>query len=211
MCKFGLVSGQETLRIGNCKLFTRGFTNKGIGITFNQEIGQNLYKMSDNIDVIRKTALVNEEKSISNMKKAGSKHALKILLENNIEEVEDYEKTISLKINSNEITDVESLKPTRIEVNLHNPKAPSNIRSNSFEIQLGYSTTVYITPKATEIDQSGEDLSEEQRGCRLQEDNQNLDIFQVYTQEGCMLECKIRQAYQRCGCFPWNYLVTKVS
>ena len=70
MCKFGLVSGQETLRIGNCKLFTRGFTNKGIGITFNQDIGQNLYKMSDNIDVIRKTALVNEEKSVLNMKQA---------------------------------------------------------------------------------------------------------------------------------------------
>ena len=97
-----------------------------------------------------------------------------------------------------------------IAVTLHNPREPANIRSNSFKIPLGHSTNVYITPKARQIDESGENLLEDQRGCRMNEDNKALDIFQVYTYEACMLECKIRQSYQRCGCFPWDYLVTKV-
>ena len=123
------------------------------------------------------------------------------MLENNFEEIENYEKAI----------DKLFLKPSSVKVTLHNPKAPANIRSKSFELPLGYSTTVYITPTAREIDQSGKELSEKQRGCRLSEDNNDLNIFKTYTQEGCLMECKIRQAFQRCDCFPWNYLVTKVQ
>ena len=101
-------------------------------------------------------------------------------------------------------------KPTNIEVTLHNPIEPANLRSNSFKIPLGYSTKFYITPKAREIDASGKELPEEQRGCRLTEDNHDLDLFQVYTKEGCIMECKTRQAAKRCGCFPWNYLPQEV-
>ena len=183
----------------DCNLFKRSFTDKGIGFTFNNEIGKKKYKMSKNNKVLKKVMSVNEENRVANMRKAGSKYALAVLLENNREEVLNFENDGSMK-----------LKPVNVEVTLHNPKEPANIRSNSFKLPLGYSTIVYITPKARIIDQSGKDLSEEQRGCRLSEDNQNLNIFQTYTQEGCFMECKIRQAHQRCGCFPWNYLVTKV-
>ena len=100
------------------------------------------------------------------------------------------------------------LKPINIQVSLHNPREPGNIRSKSFQIPLGHSTKVYITPKAREIDDSGKDLSEDQRGCRLSEDSEELDVHNIYSQEACHLECMIKQAYQRCGCFPWNYLIT---
>ena len=142
---------------------------------------------------------MNENSKISNMKNAGSKHALNVLIENNIEEVEAFEKA----------PNVVALKPINVAVTLHNPREPANIRTNSFKIPLGHSTNVYIIPKAREIDESGTSLSEEQRGCRLNSENKALNIFQVYTQEACIMECKIRQANQKCGCFPWNYPVTK--
>ena len=85
----------------------------------------------------------------------------------------------------------------------------TSYRKKSFTIPLGYSTTVYITPKATEIDEDGEKLPEEKRNCRLEKDNQNLGQYKLYTKEACLLECKINQAHQHCGCFPWNYLITK--
>ena len=69
----------------------------------------------------------------------------------------------------------------------------------------GKTTTIYITPRAREIDDSGRLLTESQRVCRLSEDNHQLKIFKVYTQEACLLECKIEIAYQRCGCMPWFY------
>ena len=52
------------MRIENCHLFKRSFTNKGIGFTFNSDIGQNLYKISNNNYALRKTLMVNEEDKI---------------------------------------------------------------------------------------------------------------------------------------------------
>ena len=183
----------------NCKLFKRSFTDKGIGYTFNNEVDYDFYKKSKNNEVLRKVLKVNEENNILNMRKAGSKHALRVLLENSLEEVENIDES------------AENKKPTSVEVTLHNPKEPANLRSNSFKVPLGYSTTVYISPQARVIDESGHNLLEDQRGCRLSGENQDLDIFQVYTQGGCILECLIRQAHQRCGCYPWNYVVTEVN
>ena len=43
-------------------------------------------------------------------------------------------------------------QPKKVSVTLHNPNESGNLRSKSFEIPLGQTTTVYITPKAREID-----------------------------------------------------------
>ena len=56
---------------------------------------------------------------------------------------------------------------------------------------LGATTTIYITPSAREIDENGQLLTETQRNCRLSEDTDELKIFNIYTQEGCLLECKL--------------------
>ena len=85
-----------------------------------------------------------------------------------------------------------------------------SLRSNSFSIPLGYSTIVYITPKVREIDSSAAGLQEAERGCRLSQEASNLNSFKIYTKEGCLLECKIEQAYKKCGCFPWNYPIIEV-
>ena len=185
----------------NCDLFKRSFTNKGLGFTFNNDMKNTLYKHSD---LSMNVFMVNVKNKVFNMSSAGSEHALKVLIENNMEEIERFERTI---IPDNRVG-VVGLKPISIPVSLHNPKEPANIRSKSFKIPLGHSTIVYITPKAREIDDSGKELSEVQRGCRLAEDTQNLDIFNIYSQEACLLECLFKEAYQRCGCFPWNYLIT---
>ena len=64
---------------------------------------------------------------------------------------------------------------------------------------------MYVTPSVTETDISGQELREEQRGCRLQRENEMLQIFREYSREACVLECQVQQAFQRCGCYPWDY------
>ena len=204
------------MMFSNCDLFMRSFTSKGIGFTFNNEMSKYLYKNSLNLGTLLDIYEINGKKKVSKMFSAGSDHGLEVLIENNIEEVKRYENTKSTgcpKISGtpcikNEVG-ITKLKPNNIEMTLHNPKEPANIRIKSFKIPLGHSTIVYITPKAREIDDSGKELSEVQRGCRLTKDTQELDIFNIYTQEACLLECMIKQAHQRCGCFPWNYLTTE--
>ena len=128
------------------------------------------------------------------MKSASSEHALKVVLENNREEVDIYRNKME-----------PDLEPTEITVALHNPKEPADIRSKSFNIPLGHSTTVYITAKAREIDEDGMALTESQRNCRLDEDAESLDVFNIYTRAACMFECKIKYSMIKCGCLPWNY------
>lgn len=64
---------------------------------------------------------------------------------------------------------------------------------------------MYVTPSVTETDTSGQSLSEVQRGCRLREENDELQIYREYSREACLLECQLQRAGQRCGCYPWDY------
>ena len=198
MCSF---SKKDQKRLfSNCNLFKRTFTNKGIGFTFNNELKKKLYKNSENLGLSLKIFHVNDNNKVVNMKSAGSNYGLKVLVEKNMEELERYENDKNRNMN---------LKPIDVSVTLHNPKEPANIRNKGFEIPLGHSTKVYITPKAREIDDSGKDLTEIQRGCRLAKDSKDLDSFNIYSQESCHLECMIKQSYKKCGCYPWNYLITE--
>ena len=68
-------------------------------------------------------------------------------------------------------------KPVSVQVVLHDPSQPANMRTKSITIPLGQSSTVYITPSATETDTSGQMLGETQRECRLKQENDNLQVF----------------------------------
>ena len=128
------------------------------------------------------------------MKIASLKDSLHVVVENNAEAVERYEKSNQPR-----------QQPTKISVSLHNPVEPADMRSSSIEIPLGHSTIVYIFPKATVVDEDGKKLTESRRNCRLNEDTKLLNIFNVYTKVGCLFECNLKHAMDRCGCGLWNY------
>ena len=196
----------ENQRFKDCKLFSRSFTNMGIGYTANSEVADKLFK-SKKFGSPGNFIYPNNEIHPTNMISAGPDYALKVLIENSRDEVEFFENTKRPTNPKGTLTD----QPKERKVSLHNPLEPANIRSNSFSIPLGYSTIVYITPKVREIDASAASLEESERGCRLSSESGALDIFKIYSKESCILECKIKQAYKKCGCFPWNYPVIEVS
>ena len=162
----------------------------GIGFTANNELEDNLLKNSFKSKVF----FANTNRRPSLMKSASLKDSLHVVVENNMEEVDRYEENYE-----------QTKQPTKISVSLHNPVEPADLRTNSFEIPLGYSTIVYITPKATEVDEDGKELTEVQRNCRLNEETGLSNIFNVYTKIGCLFECNLKHAIERCECVPWNY------
>ena len=136
------------------------------------------------------------------MKSTNRKYSLKAIVDINAEEVAYYDKEST--------SDSLKRKRREISISVHNPKEPADthlIPLNSIQIPLGHSTTFLISAKAREIDESGKQLTEFQRGCRLDEDTKDLDIFNVYTRVGCLFECKMKYSTKRCGCTPWNYPV----
>ena len=98
---------------------------------------------------------------------------LKVLIENNMEEINNYENTKSTVNIAGDL----KYKPVSVLVVLHDPSQPANMRTKSITIPLGQSSTVYITPSATETDTSGQMLGETQRECRLKQENENLQVF----------------------------------
>ena len=119
----------------------------------------------------------NKIRDPSSMQSTNPDRSLTVILDINAEEVESGWKDENGNIH----------KPKTIAVSLHNPQEP-----------------FLITPKVTEIDDSGRDLTESQRNCRLNEDSESLDIFNIYTRTACMFECMRKQAIERCGCIPWD-------
>ena len=199
MCKFE--ENVITMTFENCNLFRRSFTTQGLGYTFNNEVEGKLIKKKFRSSEFSQ----NIKRKPSHMKSTGSEHSLTVIIDSNAEEVEKYE-----NITGNTKDGDAILKPKEIWVSLHNPKEPADtyfIPATSIKIPLGFSTTFFITPKAREIDESGRDLEETKRKCRLSEDTGKLDIFSVYSKVGCLFECKIKLSIERCGCVPWNYPV----
>ena len=184
----------------NCNLFKRGFTNQGMGFTFNHEKEEILMK-EEYQSHHRKTFFSNNNLSPAKMKSASYKHSLIVLIENNAEEIEQYEGTKA----PHNTKGLPEYKPRKISVTLHNPKEPADMRSKHFKIPLGQASTVYITPKARKVDDTGKQLKESERNCRLDEDTETLEIFNVYSRTACLLECKLKESKRKCGCIPWNY------
>ena len=185
----------------NCNLFKRSYTTTGLGFTFNQEPIDKLMKEDYRNNVF------STWKVPSAMKSTDLEHALTVVLDSNAEEVELYRNSMS------EDSDTRKHKPKEISVSLHNPKEPADtkfIPLTSTRIPLGHSTTFLISAKARQIDESGKELTELQRGCRLEEDTKDLDMFNVYTRTACLLECRMKYAMTRCGCTPWNYPINMI-
>ena len=207
MCKFE--ENVKNMKFDNCNLFKRSFTTQGLGYTFNNEKENNLIK--ENFK--NSQFLPNTRRDPSKMKSTSSEYSLKVVIDNNAEEIEQYTESLKKTYETkDEWFDQNSIiqKPKDIAVSLHNPKEPADtkfIPLNSVRIPLGYSTTFLIIPKAREIDESGKELKESYRNCRLEEDTESLEMFNVYTRVACLFECKMKYSTGKCGCSPWNYPV----
>ena len=200
MCKFE--ENVKTMNFENCNLFKRSITTQGLGYTFNNEQEENMLK--DKFRNIEFSPNINRKPSL--MRSASSEHSLTVIIEDNAESTKDLEEK--------KIEDGLSHRPEKISVSIHSPKEPADTifkPSTSISIPLGHSTTFLIKPKAREIDDSGKQLTESQRNCRLDKDTDKLDIYNIYTRTACLFECKTKYATKRCQCIPWNYHVNMVK
>lgn len=91
------------------------------------------------------------------------------------------------------------------KIGIHDPTEIADLRQTGIEIEPGYTSTFLITPSQIVTSLSPKGLMEEQRQCRFDLENGSLRLFKDYSQSGCLLECELQEAYERCQCIPWNY------
>ena len=140
-------SDVDIMTFEKCNLFKRSYTNKGIGFSYNNAKADVLYKQFMGLEDLHEIFSINKNTDPVKMKSASLKFALKVFIQNNEEEVQNYEKTVQNKGSLIKDPGDLKLKPRKVQVVLHDPNEPANFRSNSFEIFLGHTTTVYITPR----------------------------------------------------------------
>ena len=124
MCQFA--KNVDTMNFTNCNLFQRSFTNKGIGFTFNSEREETLIKKSFRSKVL----FPNTKREPALMKSASIDDSLRVVIENNADEIQRYENSKDKNIPGHPGT--LNYKPKTISINIHNPKEIADIRSKSF-------------------------------------------------------------------------------
>jgi hypothetical protein len=63
---------------------------------------------------------------------------------------------------------------------------------------------VEVTPSVTESSPNVRALSISERHC-LFPDELRLSVFNTYTQQNCLLECRLKSIASRCGCYPYFF------
>ena len=122
LCQFE--QSPQLMKLNNCNKFKRSFTNRGLGFTFNNDKTQHLYKNNKNIDLQLDSLFFNKEDD-PKLTSASPDDALKVMIENNFEEISGYENTQS---SANPAGDMK-FKPGDLVVVLHDPAHPANIRT----------------------------------------------------------------------------------
>lgn len=93
------------------------------------------------------------------------------------------------------------------QVYYHGPNAlPSTLKRilNEDPVQKSY-ISLSLVPIMIKSQESTRHLFEFQRKCKF-EDESNLDYFpQIYTQDLCRLECRMKKFLELCGCLPFFY------
>ena len=98
----------------HCNIFKRSFSDKGFGYTFNNIQTKSMFKK---LPFQNQIFSLNKENLPVLIQSPSIKHALNVLIENNMEENNNYEY-------SGDVTK----KPRSITISLHDPKEPPNLR-----------------------------------------------------------------------------------
>ena len=102
----------------------------------------------------------------------------------------------NIQLQINQIKDVPQI--------LHGNKQDNDLKSIS--LKPGFEYVIELTPVGQVSASDFQDLSLQQRECRLSHEIMPNSIFKVYTKRNCEYECRTRMALEKCHCMPWDFL-----
>nr|XP_023021680.1 uncharacterized protein LOC111510056 [Leptinotarsa decemlineata] len=101
-----------------------------------------------------------------------------------------------------EVTDIEyecAYDESGFRVTLHSPFTIPNVPENFFNLPLNGRVIGNIIPHMIKTSDGVKMFDASKRDCYFQSDK-TLKYFKIYSQENCMLECKMNYTLQFCGC-----------
>ena len=216
MCNFEGKISKDQKFASKCELFHRSLTSGGLGFTFNQAdfwstMKPNVYtkafakiltpKGHDKKIVKESGSGLYEGKNIKFPTRSGQKGELLLVLQKN----RLIPPNLALEMNP-EKAGYLGVKPVEnfFKIDLHDPLSLANM-DDSIEIDTGTETIISITPYQITTSRDLESINEAKRNCRFSFENKDSKLFQIYRQDSCLLECRIKVAEMSCKCSSWQY------
>ena len=94
---------------------------------------------------------------------------------------------------------------TDVKLTVHAPNLIADTKGTGVQIYSGYKTTIRINVMQffSTIDVKKIEISK--RGCRFDDEIEDLNIFSNYSRINCLFECSMEWAETVCGCRPWDF------
>ena len=113
---------------------------------------------------------------------------------------------MKIYLEGNQINDGIGYKPPLpFRISVHDPMSAADITGYSVEVKAGYISTFLITPSQIVTSGDTKHIPIEKRLCRFKDENDKMILFKDYTKANCNFECKLKVAFKRCQCIPWDY------
>ena len=173
----------ETMTFETCDLFNRGFTNMGLGYSFNANSFTKMYQQTEYNTLFKKIMFPSQNDQVRHPGSSGPDYRLRFVLNGDSEAVKQYEK-------AKDYTKV----ITEFTLGIHDPSEPANLRADAIKVRTGYETTILITPKVILTTAEAEKMSFTDRQCWKRSESSKLKIFKEYSRNACLLECALDEA-----------------
>ena len=190
---------------GECLGFFRTYTDAGIGYSYNTATFWDNYKYNDGLSPFFKVMQPkgNDEvfEHIAKNMSSSQAHVLRSLFQKVL-----HPKSSGPKYGLKLYVSSDTLDHGPIKLQLHSPYEPANIEGSALELTHGMRHTIYVTPKKTTTEHNLKSLPYHTRGCLFENENHGPQrLFNNYTRQSCLFECSLSQAYEHCGCIPWDF------
>ena len=184
-------------------LFVRSYTNAGFGYTFNSKPFWEMSRVANDYN----HAFYNTMFPFINMENKSQLHFLASI---------GVPKELNMVIQANKYDRLElgarQERPQPLmRIALHDPGHPPDLRTRGLEVKPGYETKISFTPSRVTASQAVKDIDVALRKCKFPSESEGMEIFQEFSQSGCLFECSLRASSRRCGCVPWNYPMLAMS
>ena len=181
-----------------CTDFIPSFSNHGLCLTKNGADLDTLFHQNEYLGTFKKVFNFQEyHKEIKNIAEQPSEQHMTFII--------DGDSFKNLKRGSSEWN---SSSYTEFRVGLHSPTDVADIRgwdSKIINVPTGFVTSIKVDLSEQKGDSSIRPVSVSKRGCKFNDENEDLSSIKWYSKINCFVDCKMDIGEKVCGCRPWDY------
>ena len=96
-------------------------------------------------------------------------------------------------------------KATKYTVGISDKRNLVDQQRNTISLWPGHQIRIKAVPRLFTTSNHFNELSRDQRKCKLPQETDGLSFLKEYTRIGCETECAIQRAISTCKCLPWYY------